>query len=75
MRKSLKYLLEIILSIFFLLTDISPQNPICIVNYFETIEVTPDIVLDGAGQNIDSIEFWKAPDITESIMFVTAKNN
>ena len=75
MRKSLKYLLEIILSIFLLLTDMSAQDPICIVNYFGTIEVTPDIVLDGAGQNIDSIEFWKAPDITESLMFVTAKDN
>jgi len=75
MLKSITYLLKIPTLIFLLLTDITPQDPICIVNYFGTIEVTPDIVLNGAGENIDTIEFWKAPDITESLMFVTAKDN
>ena len=75
MSKSLTYLLIISLSVFFHQSFIISQNYPCIINYFGTIELTPDISLEGTGLNIDTIEFWKAPDINESLMFVTAKNN
>jgi hypothetical protein len=42
---------------------------------FGTVTVSPDFQVNGAGQNIDTIEFWKAPDSTETLMFVTAKDN
>ena len=49
-----------------------PQYPL---PQFGTITVDPDIQINGAGQNVDTIEFWKAPDSTETLMFVTAKSN
>jgi hypothetical protein len=49
--------------------------PDCQLRQFGRITVDPDIELDGKGQNIDSIEFWKAPDSSQTLMFVTAKNN
>jgi hypothetical protein len=49
--------------------------PDCQLPQFGRITVDPDIELDGKGQNIDSIEFWKAPDSSQTLMFVTAKNN
>jgi hypothetical protein len=49
-----------------------PQYPL---PQFGTITVSPDFQVNGSGQNIDTIEFWKAPDSTETLMFVTAKNN
>ena len=42
---------------------------------FGIITVDPDVELDGQGQNVDSIEFWKAPDSSQTLMFVTAKDN
>jgi hypothetical protein len=49
-----------------------PQYPL---PQFGTITVDPDIQVNGAGQNVDTIEFWNAPDNTETLMFVTAKDN
>jgi myo-inositol-hexaphosphate 3-phosphohydrolase len=49
--------------------------PECKLPVFGTISVDPDIEVNGAGQNVDTIEFWKAPDTTETLMFVSAKNN
>jgi myo-inositol-hexaphosphate 3-phosphohydrolase len=42
---------------------------------FGMISIDPDIEVNGVGQNIDTIEFWKAPDSTETLMFVSAKGN
>lgn len=42
---------------------------------FGTVTLKPDWDLDGAGQNVDSIAFWEAPDPAETLMFVTAKAN
>jgi hypothetical protein len=47
----------------------------CRLPQFGRITVDPDIELNGSGQNIDSIEFWKAPDSSQTLMFVTAKDN
>jgi myo-inositol-hexaphosphate 3-phosphohydrolase len=49
--------------------------PDCQLPQFGRITVDPDVELSGKGQNIDSIEFWKAPDSSQTLMFVTAKNN
>ena len=49
--------------------------PDCQLPKFGRITVDPDVELNGVGQNIDSIEFWKAPDSTQTLMFVTAKDN
>ena len=49
--------------------------PDCRLPQFGRISVNPDIELNGSGQNIDSIEFWKAPDSSQTLMFVTAKDN
>jgi hypothetical protein len=42
---------------------------------FGTITVVPAFELAGAGQNVDSIAFWEAPDPSETLLFVTAKDN
>jgi hypothetical protein len=47
----------------------------CKLPVFGTISVDPDFEVNGSGQNIDTIEFWKAPDSTETLMFVSAKGN
>ncbi len=64
-------------SVYFLIgvAAIAQSLPECQLPQFGTITVDPDIEVNGAGQNIDTIEFWKAPDSTETLMFVTAKGN
>ncbi len=49
--------------------------PDCQLPQFGRISVDPDIELNGEGKNIDSIDFWKAPDSSQTLMFVTAKDN
>ena len=49
-------------------------NP-CQLQSFGTITISPDFELDGSGENIDTIEFWEAPDLSNTLMFVTAKDN
>lgn len=49
--------------------------PDCQLPEFGRISVEPDIELNGQGKNVDSIEFWKAPDSSQTLMFVTAKDN
>ena len=41
----------------------------------EPVVVQPGFVIDGQGENVDSIAFWEAPDAAETLMFVTAKDN
>jgi myo-inositol-hexaphosphate 3-phosphohydrolase len=53
----------------------SQTLPDCQLSQFGVISVDPDFEVNGQGQNIDTIEFWKAPDSTESLMFVSAKDN
>lgn len=47
----------------------------CKLPQFGVIYVDSEIEVNGAGKNVDSIEFWKAPDSSETLMFVTAKKN
>ena len=54
---------------------IAQPFPECQLPQFGTITIDPDIEVNGAGQNIDTIEFWRAPDSTQSLMFVSAKGN
>lgn len=42
---------------------------------FGTVEIAPAFQIDGQGLNIDSIDFWGAPDSSNTLMFVTAKGN
>ncbi|MDF2967688.1 MAG: phytase [Nocardioidaceae bacterium] len=39
-----------------------------------TVTATADYVATGAGDNVDSIAFWEAPDPVDSQMFVTSKD-
>jgi len=64
----------IIFLISFQLTE-AQSMPDCKLPQFGSISIDPDIVLNGEGKNIDSIEFWKAPDSSQTLMFVTAKDN
>lgn len=72
---SLPFLLLQLLSIIADESLVAQSLPECQLPQFGTIIVDPDIELNGAGEEIDTIEFWKAPDSTETLMFVTAKNN
>ena len=54
---------------------LAQSSPDCRLPLFGIITVDPDIEVNGSGQNIDTIEFWKAPDSSETLMFVTAKGN
>ena len=45
------------------------------ITNFGSVSVSPAFELDGAGNNIDSIAFWEAPDPTNTLMFVTGKGN
>ena len=77
---STKYLslpILILLSILIISANsvVAQSIPECQLPQFGAINVDPDIEVNGAGQTIDTIEFWKAPDSTETLMFVTAKSN
>lgn len=37
--------------------------------------VVPTFFLDGQGSNIDSLDFWEAHDVSETLLFVSAKAN
>jgi hypothetical protein len=54
--------------------ETAAQSSACIHNNFGTIEVSPIVELEGFGKNVDTIEFWKAPDVTQSLMFVSSKD-
>jgi hypothetical protein len=41
---------------------------------FGTVAVTADFTAAGAGDNVDTIAFWEAPDPAMSLMFVTSKD-
>jgi Phytase/Secretion system C-terminal sorting domain len=56
-------------------STLSQSLPECQLPQFGIISVDPDIEVNGLGQNIDTIEFWKAPDSTQTLMFVSAKGN
>ncbi|MGB5847117.1 MAG: phytase [Ignavibacteriaceae bacterium] len=70
-------LLKLALFVFVLTcnTTLAQLYPNCQLPQFGTISVDTDIEVNGAGQNVDTIEFWKAPDSTETLMFVSAKDN
>ena len=42
---------------------------------FGTVTIAPALSLNGAGTNVDSIAFWEAPNPSDTLMFVTGKNN
>lgn len=73
----LSFLFAITLILFLLSFQITKAQsmPDCLLPQFGRISVDPDVELNGEGQNVDSIEFWKAPDSSQTLMFVTAKDN
>ena len=78
MKKHIKVHLSILVfSVYILMGSaaLAQSYPDCQLPQFGTITVEPDIELNGAGQNIDTIEFWKALDSSQTLMFVSAKNN
>jgi len=42
---------------------------------FGTVTLVVDFAVNGAGRNVDTIAFWEAPDVTDSLMFVGAKSS
>jgi myo-inositol-hexaphosphate 3-phosphohydrolase len=78
MKKFIEVQLSILaITVYFLMGSVTlgQSFPNCQLPQFGTITVDPNIEVNGAGQNIDTIEFWKAPDSSNSIMFVSAKGN
>lgn len=67
----------LVFTIHFVMNCATPAQspPDCQLPQFGTITIDPDIEVNGSGQNVDTIEFWKAPDSTETLMFVSAKGN
>lgn len=51
------------------------SQPTCDLPSFNSFTLDPVAMLNGTGDNVDSIEFWKAPDSTETLMFVTSKDD
>ncbi|MGH1366771.1 MAG: phytase [Calditrichia bacterium] len=52
-----------------------PQGPACNMEPFSSTTISPVFTLDGVGDNVDTIDFWEAPDINNTLMFVTSKDN
>jgi hypothetical protein len=71
------HLAVLVFTIYFVMNcaTLAQLSPNCQLPQFGTITIDPDIEVNGVGQNIDTIEFWKAPDSTETLMFVSAKGN
>lgn len=42
---------------------------------FGTVELEPAFFVEGVGDNIDTLAFWEADDPSQTLMFVTAKDN
>ena len=74
-----KFTFTIICTLLFLLlisnTGFAQRLLECSLPKFGQISLEVDLELNGTGQNIDSIEFWKSPYSSETLMFVTAKGN
>lgn len=47
----------------------------CSLPKFNQVSLEAEFELNWSGEDIDSIEFWKSPDSSETLMFVTAKGN
>lgn len=41
---------------------------------FETVTLSVDFAVNGAGSNVDTIAFWEAPSASDSLMFVSSKS-
>ena len=70
MKKYINVHLSILVfSVYFLMGSaaLAQSYPDCQVPQFGIISVSPNFELNGAGNNIDSIEFWKTPDSTETL--------
>ena len=67
----------LILTLFIIISNFTHAQtiPPCQLPEFGRITVDPDLEVNGSGQNVDTIEFWKAPDSTQTLMFVSAKGN
>ena len=67
----------LILTLFIIISEFTQSQtiPPCQLPEFGRITVDPDFEVNGSGQNVDTIEFWKAPDSTQTLMFVSAKGN
>ncbi|MCZ6593962.1 MAG: hypothetical protein O6943_03495 [Bacteroidetes bacterium] len=69
-----KYMIQlataVILNIFAIENVFAQGNP-----GFGIVTVSPAFEIDGKGRNVDSIAFWETPDSTETLMFVTGKDN
>src|SRR3990172_896934 len=53
----------------------TPPSGSAVFQPFGTVNIsTTNFNVNGAGTNVDSIDFWEAPDPTQSLMFVTSKS-
>jgi len=75
--KYLSHVLYILLLIFLcsINSTLFAQPVSCPIQPFGSIIVAPDFELDGPGKNIDTMDFWEAPDPANTMLFVTAKDN
>ena len=71
--KHFRFYLQLLIAAIIFFPDTEAQNTTCINNNFGTIQVSPDVELTGAGQNIDTIEFWKAPAATGVFILLAIK--
>lgn len=74
------YLFHLLCIIFFIFSAginsmMLAQQLSCPMQPFGTVVVSADFELDGPGRNIDTMDFWEAPDPANSMLFVTAKDN
>ncbi len=56
-------------------TPLSPTSPSPLFNIFEKATIEPEAFLDGAGENIDSPEFFETDDPKQSLLLVSGKKN
>lgn len=51
------------------------EQPHCPPKPFKPATLSPAFELIGPGKDVDTIDFWEAPDSSKTLMFVTAKGN
>lgn len=57
------------------LQSFAQTNSPCNLSPFDDETIEPAFQVNGAGENVDTIDFWVAPDVANTLMFVTAKDN
>lgn len=67
-------IVAMLITVFHLQSYAQTSTP-CNLSPFGDESIEPAFQVDGAGENVDTIDFWEAPDVANTLMFVTAKDN